>query len=52
LLKRKLSRLVGRWFIYISVVSLTGSSSHLFDHLSTFKPWLTIKHALVHLFLP
>ncbi|MFZ5937330.1 hypothetical protein ACOKS3_21200 [Pseudomonas sp. HS6-2] len=37
--KRKLSRALRKWFIYLAVAGLAGNSSRMFDHLSLWKPW-------------
>ena len=55
--RKRLSSFIRKWFVYITVVSLTGGSNRIVEHLSNGKLWQwvnwpTIKRVLVHLLNP
>jgi len=48
-MKRKLSSVLRKWFVYLAVAGLAGNSSRLFDHLSLWKPWHLAKGVAAYL---
>lgn len=48
-IKRKFSRMLRKWFVYLAVAGLAGNYSRLFDHLSIWKPWRLAKGIAAHL---
>ncbi|EKT4450745.1 MULTISPECIES: hypothetical protein [Pseudomonas] len=49
LIKRKFSRVLRKWFVYLAVAGLAGNYSRLFDHLSIWKPWRIAKGLAAYL---
>ncbi|MBA1190444.1 hypothetical protein G7Z99_15525 [Pseudomonas entomophila] len=55
--RKRLSSFIRKWFVYITVVSLTGGSNRIVEHLSSGKLWQwvnwpAIKRVLVHFINP
>jgi hypothetical protein len=48
-IKRKFSRMLRKWFVYLAVAGLAGNYSRLFDHLSIWKPWRLAKGVAAYL---
>lgn len=48
-MKRKLSRVLRKWFVYIAVAGLAGNAGRWFDHLSLWKPWRLAKGVAAYL---
>jgi len=42
-MKRKISRALRKWVVYLVLAGLAGNSSRVFDHLSALKPWRLAK---------
>lgn len=47
--RKKLSYLIRKWFVYISVMGVMGTNSNrILEHLSVWKPWRLAKQMLAH----
>jgi len=51
-IKKKFSRALRKWLVYLTVAGLAGNSSRLFDHLSLWKPWRLAKGVAAYLMAP
>lgn len=49
LMKRKLSRVLRKWFVYLAIAGLAGNFSRMFDHLSLWKQWRIAKGLAAYL---
>jgi hypothetical protein len=47
--KKKLSRALRKWFVYLAIAGVAGNSSRVFDHLSLWKPWRLAKGVAAYL---
>jgi len=47
--KKKLSRALRKWFVYLAIAGVAGHSSRVFDHLSLWKPWRLAKGVAAYL---
>ncbi|MBH3387698.1 hypothetical protein I5S62_01030 [Pseudomonas putida] len=48
-IKRKFSRMLRKWFVYLVVAGLAGNYSRLVDHFSIWKPWRLAKGVAAYL---
>jgi len=47
--KKKIARVLRKWFVYLVVAGLAGNSGRLFEHLSLWKPWRLAKGVAAYL---
>lgn len=44
--KKKISRLVRKWFVYITIMGVMGNSGRIIEHVSVWKPWRLAKQVI------
>jgi len=44
--KKKLSRLIRKGVVYVTVMGVMGNSGRIFDHFSAWQPWRLAKQML------
>ena len=50
-IRRKLSRLVRKWFVYISVAGVMGGSHRYLDHINVSKLWQLAKRVFAYVMI-
>jgi hypothetical protein len=49
--RRKISSLIRKWFVYLSVMGVMGISNRLWEHISVLKPWRLVKQVSGYLMM-